>query len=93
MLAGDTYKFQGLRRMMVEDLQKKGIRDESVLQAMQKIPRHIFMDSALGEFAYKDQAFPIGSEQTISNPYTVAFQSELLDVQEGMHVLEIGTGS
>lgn len=74
-------------------LKEKGIENEQVLEAMNAIPRHVFMDNAFVEFAYQDKAFPIGADQTISQPYTVAFQSQLLDVQKGEKVLEIGTGS
>lgn len=89
----DTYKHQGLRKQLVNGLEDKGIRDKNVLEAIGKVPRHIFMDSSFLEFAYQDKAFPIGSGQTISQPYTVAFQSELLQVEKGMKVLEVGTGS
>ena len=89
----DTYKHKGLRRKLVDLLQSKGITDEDVLQAINRIPRHLFMDNAFINFAYKNQAFPIGSEQTISHPYTVAFQSQLLELKRGEKVLEIGTGS
>jgi len=89
----DDYRHKGLRRKLINDIRERGIRDERVLQAMDRLPRHFFLDSSFIEFAYKDQAFPIGSGQTISQPYTVAFQSELLEVHEGMKVLEIGTGS
>jgi len=89
----DTYRHQGLRRKLVNELKEKGIRDERVLEAIGKVPRHIFMDSSFLEYAYVDKAFPIGSGQTISQPYTVAFQTELLQVEKGMKVLEIGTGS
>jgi protein-L-isoaspartate(D-aspartate) O-methyltransferase len=89
----DTYRHQGLRRKLTELLQSKGIKDENVLNAINKVPRHYFFDSSFLEFAYEDKAFPIGSGQTISQPYTVAFQSELLQVQPGQRILEIGTGS
>ncbi len=78
---------------MVDRLIDRDIRDDRVLEAMRKVPRHFFLDSAFIEFAYKDNAFPIGCNQTISNPYTVAFQSELLAPKEGDKILEIGTGS
>jgi len=78
---------------MVELLREKGISDEQVLEAIDRIPRHLFMDNAFVNFAYKNQAFPIGSEQTISHPYTVAFQTQLLELKKGDKVLEIGTGS
>ncbi len=89
----DSYRHKGLRRNLVAQLRLKGIKNDDVLEAMQSIPRHFFMSSAFLKFAYEDQAFPIGSDQTISQPYTVAFQSSILNLQPGMKVLEIGTGS
>jgi protein-L-isoaspartate(D-aspartate) O-methyltransferase len=89
----DTYRHKGLRTKLVEFIRQKGITDENVLKAMNDVPRHFFFDSSFLEFAYDDKAFPIGSGQTISQPYTVAFQSQLLSVTPGMKVLEIGTGS
>ena len=89
----DTYKHQGLRRQLINILKKKGIHDQRVLEAIMKVPRHLFMDSAFLQFAYEDKAFPIGADQTISQPYTVAFQTELLEVEKRQKVLEIGTGS
>jgi protein-L-isoaspartate(D-aspartate) O-methyltransferase len=89
----DTYKHKGLRKKLVEQLREKGISDEKVLQAMNRVPRHLFLDSSFLEFAYQDKAFPIGSGQTISQPYTVAFQTELLKLDSFCKVLEIGTGS
>ena len=89
----DTFKHQGLRRKLVEIIREKGIKDEKVLSAVGKIPRHLFMDNAFIHFAYEDKAFPIGAEQTISQPYTVAFQTELLDIKPYEKILEIGTGS
>ncbi len=89
----DTYRHKGLRRQLVDMIMKKGITDERVLQAILHIPRHFFMDSAFDKIAYEDRAFPIGEEQTISQPYTVAYQSQLLDVRPFEKVLEIGTGS
>ena len=90
----DDYRHQGLRKRLVEDLKHKRINDPAVLKAIGEIPRHLFIDdSAFLELAYQDIAFPIGCGQTISQPYTVAFQSELLGVRPGMKVLEIGTGS
>lgn len=89
----DNYRHKGMRRIMVEELRNKGIKDENVLTAINNVPRHVFLDSSFLEFAYQDKAFPIGSGQTISHPYTVAFQSSLLDVKKNMKVLEIGTGS
>ncbi len=89
----DTYRHKGLRKKLVEGIREKGIADKAVLSAIEKIPRHFFLDSSFLEFAYQDKPFPIGSGQTISQPFTVAFQSELLAVKRGMKVLEIGTGS
>ncbi len=89
----DTFQHKGLRRKLVETIRSKGIRDERILEAIGTIPRHLFMDSSFINFSYKDQAFPIGGGQTISQPYTVAFQTELLDVRARDKVLEIGTGS
>ena len=92
-MKGDTTKHQGKRRQLVSVLETKGITDPAVLKAIGSIPRHLFLDSSFDEHAYQDKAFPIGAEQTISQPYTVAFQTEQLQVKPGMHVLEIGTGS
>jgi len=89
----DSYKQQGQRLQMCRNLRAKGITDEAVLSVMEKVPRHWFMDSALVEHAYDDQALPILCDQTISQPSTVAFQTQLLGVKPGMKVLEIGTGS
>ena len=89
----DNYKHRGLRNKLVKILQKKGISDPNVLAAIGKVPRHLFFDNALLEHAYQDKAFPIGEGQTISQPYTVAFQSEKLEIKAGDKVLEIGTGS
>jgi len=89
----DSFLHKGLREKLVEEIRRKGIRNEQVLEAMRKVPRHLFMDSGFINFAYRDQAFPIGSGQTISQPYTVAFQTELLDIQPLDKVLEVGTGS
>ena len=89
----DTNKHQGLRNQLVKQLQDKGITDEKVLDAIGKIPRHLFMESSFEDFAYQDKAFPIGAGQTISQPYTVAFQSQLLEVKKEEKILEIGTGS
>ncbi len=93
MYPGDSYKHQGLRSNLVKEIRKKGIVDEKVLAAIGRVPRHLFMDSSFIKFAYQDNAFPISSGQTISQPYTVAFQTQLLNVEEGMKVLEVGTGS
>ena len=89
----DNYREQGARKRLVEVLRKKGIEDEQVLKAIGKIPRHYFFDETFWNQAYKDIAFPIGDGQTISQPYTVAYQSELLHISKGDKVLEIGTGS
>ncbi|MFD2540703.1 protein-L-isoaspartate(D-aspartate) O-methyltransferase [Lacinutrix gracilariae] len=89
----DTFKHQGLRQKLVDVLVIKGIQDKQVLAAIRKIPRHLFMDSSFLDHAYQDKAFPIAADQTISQPYTVAFQSELLQVKPSDKVLEIGTGS
>lgn len=89
----DTTRHQGKRRQLVDIIIKKGITNSQVLQAIGKIPRHFFMDSSFEDHAYQDKAFPIAADQTISQPYTVAFQSELLQVKRGDQVLEIGTGS
>jgi protein-L-isoaspartate(D-aspartate) O-methyltransferase len=89
----DTYKHQGLRKKLVKDLEKKGSFDYRILDAISRIPRHFFLDSAFAEKAYLDQAFPIGEGQTISQPYTVAYQTRLLEVKPGDKILEIGTGS
>jgi len=89
----DTYRHKGLRKILIEEIRKKGITDEAVLQAFEKVPRHFFFDSAFLQYAYEDKAFPIGAGQTISQPYTVAFQTELLQVKKGDKILEIGTGS
>ncbi|MDR0969182.1 MAG: protein-L-isoaspartate(D-aspartate) O-methyltransferase [Lentimicrobiaceae bacterium] len=93
MLERDNYRHKGLRKQLVEVLRSKKITDEAVLSAINAVPRHLFLDSSFLEFAYQDKPFPIGSGQTISQPYTVAFQTELLQVKKGMKVLEIGTGS
>lgn len=89
----DTAKHQGLRNQLVSVLKEKGITDNNVLDAIKKIPRHLFLNSSFEEHAYQDRAFPIAAEQTISHPYTVAFQSQLLEIQKDHKVLEIGTGS
>ena len=89
----DSYKHKGLRNKLVEELINKGIKDLSVLDEIANVPRHLFMDSGFIDHAYQDKAFPIGSGQTISQPFTVAFQTELLNVKKGDKILEIGTGS
>jgi protein-L-isoaspartate(D-aspartate) O-methyltransferase len=89
----DTYRHKGLRKKLVDIVAQKGVTDENVLAALLKIPRHFFLDSAFDEVAYEDRAFPIAEKQTISQPYTVAYQTQLLKVKPFMKVLEIGTGS
>ncbi|MGI8636017.1 MAG: protein-L-isoaspartate(D-aspartate) O-methyltransferase [Segetibacter sp.] len=89
----DTYQHKGLRRHLVDLLRKKGITDENVLSAINNIPRHFFLDSAFDKIAYEDRAFPIGEGQTISQPYTVSYQTQLLEIKPNDKVLEIGTGS
>ncbi|WP_016988771.1 protein-L-isoaspartate(D-aspartate) O-methyltransferase [Flavobacterium sp. ACAM 123] len=89
----DTGKHQGLRNQLVSVLQQKGITDVTVLDAIKKIPRHLFLNSSFEDYAYQDKAFPIAAGQTISQPYTVAFQSQLLKIKKEHKVLEIGTGS
>ena len=89
----DSFRHQGLRKQLIEHLASKGITNLKVLNAMNKIPRHLFMDNAFVNFSYQDKAFPIGAGQTISQPYTVAFQSQLLEIKPYEKVLEVGTGS
>jgi protein-L-isoaspartate(D-aspartate) O-methyltransferase len=89
----DSFRHKGLRARLVEDLRKKGITDEAVLAAIGAVPRHLFLDSSFVNFAYRDTAFPIGSGQTISQPSTVALQTQLLGIRPGDKVLEVGTGS
>jgi len=89
----DAYLHKGLREKLVLLLREKGITDENVLEAIGKIPRHFFLDSAFDKIAYEDRAFPIAADQTISQPYTVAYQTQLLQIKKGEQVLEIGTGS
>lgn len=89
----DSYKHRGLRNLLVKKLARKGIKDEAVLAAIGRVPRHFFFDQALLSHAYEDKAFPIGEGQTISQPYTVAFQTEKLEIKSKDKVLEIGTGS
>ena len=89
----DTYRHKGMRKALVKLLQEKGIKDAPVLQAIETIPRHYFFEKAFLEHAYQDKAFPIGEGQTISQPYTVAYQTELLELSPTDKVLEIGTGS
>jgi protein-L-isoaspartate(D-aspartate) O-methyltransferase len=89
----DTLQHQGMRKRLVETIVEKGITDQAVISAIGKIPRHLFMESGFVKFAYQDQAFPIGAGQTISQPYTVAYQSQLLKVKPNDKILEVGTGS
>ncbi|HEY2727279.1 MAG TPA: protein-L-isoaspartate(D-aspartate) O-methyltransferase [Parafilimonas sp.] len=89
----DTYQHKGLRKKLIDTLRAKGITSELVLEAMYNVPRHFFLDSAFDKIAYEDRAFPIGQEQTISQPYTVAYQTQLLNVHRNEKILEIGTGS
>ena len=89
----DTYRHKGLRKKLIDILKEKGITDEPVLSAMNNVPRHFFLDSAFDEIAYEDRAFPISEGQTISQPYTVAYQTQLLQVKPFDKILEIGTGS
>lgn len=92
-LVKDTYKHRGMRNKLAETVEAKGIQDKKVLAAIKAIPRHLFMDSSFEDHAYQDKAFPIAADQTISQPYTVAFQTELLEIKQGDKILEIGTGS
>ena len=89
----DSYRHRGLRKKLVRIVESKGITDKNVLEALGKVPRHYFFDKTFLEHAYQDKAFPIGEGQTISQPFTVAFQTQLLEIQKGDKVLEIGTGS
>jgi len=89
----DTYQHKGLRKKLVDQLRAKGITSERVLEAIYSVPRHFFLDSAFDKIAYEDRAFPIGEGQTISQPYTVAYQTQLLNLHRNEKILEIGTGS
>jgi protein-L-isoaspartate(D-aspartate) O-methyltransferase len=89
----DSYRHKGLRKQLVDLIKNRGITDNAVLEAINQVPRHLFMDSSFLEFAYEDKAFPIGARQTISQPYTVAFQTQLLEISKNEKVLEVGTGS
>ena len=89
----DSYRHKGMRKKLVDIVREKGIHDEKILDAINRIPRHYFLDSAFDEIAYEDKAFPIDADQTISQPYTVAYQTQLLEVKPFIRVLEIGTGS
>jgi len=93
MILKDSNRHKGMRNQLVSTIERKGITDKKVLEAIAKVPRHLFMDSSFVDFAYQDKPFPIGADQTISQPFTVAFQTELLKVKPGDKVLEIGTGS
>ncbi len=93
MVRNDTLRHQGMRKRLVDGLKIKGIKDSAILEAIGTVPRHLFMESMFINFAYKDQAFPIGAGQTISQPYTVAFQTQLLEIKKNDKVLEVGTGS
>lgn len=89
----DTYQHKGMRKQLVDTLKTKGITDNAVLNAINTIPRHFFLDSAFDKIAYEDRAFPIGEKQTISQPYTVAYQTQLLEIKRNEKILEVGTGS
>lgn len=89
----DSYRDKGLRKKMVEQVNACGIKDQAVLEALSNVPRHAFLDKAFKEMAYENRAFSIGEGQTISQPYTVAYQTQMLNIQQGDKVLEIGTGS
>ncbi len=89
----DSYRYKGMRRKLIDELREKGISDERVLNAFDAVPRHFFLDNAFAEQAYSNMAFQIGSGQTISHPYTVAFQTQLLEIEKGDKILEIGSGS
>ena len=93
MIINDTLRHQGMRKKLISSLKMKDIRNSQVLEAINSVPRHLFIESTFINFAYKDQAFPIGAGQTISQPYTVAFQSQLLQIEKNDKVLEVGTGS
>jgi len=93
MEQADSFRHKGLRKKLIDSIRSKGIMNEDVLDAMGRVPRHLFMDSSFVNFSYTDKAFPISAGQTISQPYTVAFQTELLEVKKHLKVLEIGTGS
>ncbi|MFT6747172.1 MAG: protein-L-isoaspartate(D-aspartate) O-methyltransferase [Glaciecola sp.] len=88
----DSYRHKGMRKNMLKELSEKGISSSQVIKAMEEVPRHLFLDNAFLEIAYENKAFPIGCGQTISHPYTVAFQSQMLNIKKGEKVLEIGTG-
>lgn len=92
-MINDTLQHQGMRKRLAETVKEKGISDENVIKAIASVPRHLFLESGFVKFAYKDQAFPIGAGQTISHPFTVAYQSQLLGVKPNNKILEVGTGS
>lgn len=92
-LPSDTYRHKGMRRKLIDSLAEKGIKDERILSAMEKLPRHFFIEKAFEEIAYEDKPFQIGAQQTISQPFTVAYQTQLLEVKDREKILEIGTGS
>ena len=89
----DLPRHKGMRNLLADTIAEKGIKDKAVLDAVRAVPRHLFLESGFEQYAYQDNPFPIGAGQTISQPYTVAFQTELLEVKPGDQVLEIGTGS
>ena len=93
MEQADSFRHKGLRKKLIDSIRSKGITNEDVLEALGRVPRHLFMDSSFVNFSYTDKAFPIAAGQTISQPYTVAFQTELLEVKKHLKVLEVGTGS
>jgi protein-L-isoaspartate(D-aspartate) O-methyltransferase len=93
MEQADSFRHKGLRKKLIDSIRSKGIMNEDVLEAIGRVPRHLFMDSSFVNFSYTDKAFPIAAGQTISQPYTVAFQTELLEVKKHMKILEVGTGS
>ena len=92
-LPADTYRHKGMRRKLIDSLAEKGIKDERILSAMEQLPRHFFLEKAFEELAYEDKPFQIGAQQTISQPFTVAYQTQLLEVKPREKILEIGTGS
>ena len=93
MEQADSFRHKGLRKKLIDSIRSKGIMNEDVLEALNRVPRHLFMDSSFVNFSYTDKAFPIAAGQTISQPYTVAFQTELLEVKKHLKILEVGTGS
>ncbi len=93
MILTDSYRHKGLRRKLIASIREKGIKNERILKVMEELPRHFFLDKAFEELSYQDKAFPIGKEQTISQPYTVAYQTQLLEIKKREKVLEVGTGS